>query len=228
MKAKTDDVVHNTVKNLYFFLFQAFLKNVCNDIVTILLWSEFVYSRNDFVDYLCDLVPWKFFEDALNDTAASPITTEVKQVLFNQRQQKLNLPARQVQHNALQNVVSFLTEHHSDEFVRLELRNNLHFAIKRQPYKSFLDYAATVLIVGQRVDLLQHAGVELVNALLGAFFEDELGYIVAEHILHQAGGVHRTTLSIIDCALIVIWGEYFHLIFTSGQAMLQLLFRMLL
>jgi len=104
---------------------------VCYDIVSILLWGQLVGCCDDLVDYRSELVSRKLLEHPLYDSTASAVTTQLKQLGLDQRQHELDVLCRQVQDDALQNVVALLAEHHAHQLRWLKLTNDFDFALER-------------------------------------------------------------------------------------------------
>ena len=65
---------------------------MCDDVVAVLLWSQIVGRIYNLLDHgLVNVLSRELFEHSLNDSAAPLIPTQVKHLVFNERNNELDL-----------------------------------------------------------------------------------------------------------------------------------------
>ena len=105
---------------------------MCDDIVAVLLRCQIICCINNLLDHgLINILSRELFEHSLNDSAATFISAQVKDLVFDQRNNELNLFRWQIQNYTLDYVVAFFTKHHFNKKFGVKLSNDLLLFIKR-------------------------------------------------------------------------------------------------
>ena len=181
------DVLLDCVDDLDLFILKSILQYVSDDVVTVLLWRQIIGRCNDLLNNrLVDIWAREFFKDALDDATAALIFAKLENFSLHKPDDKLNLFGREVQNDALHDVVALLAEHHFHEHLLVKLGDDLLLLFDGQADESLLDDSAAKRVKRQAHALLEHRLIELVDPLGRPLFKEQLDDVVAKHVLHQA------------------------------------------
>jgi len=126
IKRKLHYIVDYRINDLDFFVLQAILEDVSDDVVAILLWREVVGRSDDLLDdWVINVAPGEFLQHSLDYAATSLILAEEENLILHKRDYELDFSRGQVQNDTLDNIVTFFREHHFNQQLVIELGDDL-------------------------------------------------------------------------------------------------------
>ena len=102
-----------------------------DDIVAVLLRSKVICCGDDLLDnWHVYIGSRELLKHTLDNTAAAFVFTQKKHLVLNEGDYELDFIDRQVENDALNDVVALLTEHHLDQKLLIELADDLFLLLE--------------------------------------------------------------------------------------------------